>query len=216
MPGVRDAAQQALGKVSDARIALLVKRASDALADHSRRGVDLFAPTAAPDAARLGMPLYPGAMFLAYASDLDSGRISFASDEPVQKVVDFYAAIARGSRPLGGGEFTRTYFGGTPDDPSGMRAQSTEMQEWFQRALASGKPTEEVQAESDRRGRLLANLPLVRYGDGTVYGTPVFIATEISKAKGSTQALRYVAVFQDLSTERTGFDIYVPVEPARK
>ena len=215
MPAVRGAVLTVLERLQDPGARLLVQRVRAAARDGMRPKLSAFEPTVAPDAARLGTPLYPGAAFLAFASDLEIGRVSFSSADPVQKVVDHYAAAAAGRPPIGAQEFTRAYLGGTASDPSSAQAMNDETQAWYRQAVTSGMPEDELQAEISRRLRRMLTLPLQRYAEATLYGEPVFIATAVAAAAGKTQVVRYVVVFQDHSLGRTGFEYYVAAD-ARK
>ena len=214
MPIVRNGVLQALEQVSDPRARLLVLRVRAASRDGPRSGG--LTPTVAPDAARLGTPIYPGAAFLPFASDLDIGRVSFSSPDPVQKVVDFHAAAAAGRPPVSGEEFTRLYFGGSAGDPTGSSAMATQLQDWFRKAVAAQMPEAEMQAEYNRRALRMRSLPLVRYAEASLYGSPQFIALETAAAEGATHVVRYVVVFQDHSLGGTGLEYHVAADAIRK
>jgi hypothetical protein len=213
VPAVREGVLHALELLSDPGARLLVLRARAGARDRSAGGLT---PTVAPDAASLGTPIYPGATFLAFASDLDLGRVSFSSPDPVQKVVDFYAATAAGRPPLGGEEFTRMYFGGSADDPTGARALSAGTEAWLKRAVAAGTPPAELEAEAGRRASRMMSLPLLRYGETTLFGAPAFLALQTAVSDGTTHAVRYVVVFQDHALGRTGFEYHVAAEAIRR
>jgi hypothetical protein len=210
MPTVRESVLHALSEVPDPRTRLLVQRVQSGARDRSRSRTEGLTATVAPDAARLGAPLYPGATFLAFASDLDVGRAAFSSADPLEKVVAFYAKSASGRPPAAGEEFTRLYFGGGPGDPSGVKAQSVDYEAWIKKAMASGMKSGDFQAEADRRGAVLMNLPLTRYAEPAIYGTPTFIATEVTSSGGATRAVCWVVVFDDHTLGRTGFEVHFP------
>jgi hypothetical protein len=216
MPGVRDAVVRALSRAQDPGARLLAQRVQAATPSGEAPKLNPFEPTIAPDAAKLGTPLYPGATFLAFASDLEIGRVSFSSPDPVRKVVDHYSAAAAGRPPTNAQEFTRLYFGGTASDPTSSNAANEEFQAWFRQAIAAGKPEAEWQAEMARRVRQMMNRPMLRYADGTLYGDPVFIATAVGAAADNTQAVRYVVVFQDHALGRTGFEYHTAAVVTRK
>ena len=46
------------------------------------------------------MPVYPGATFLAFASDVGAGRVTFATSDPIEKVLQFYQKAAGRTRAL--------------------------------------------------------------------------------------------------------------------
>ncbi len=216
MPAVRDGALLVLDRYKDPRTQLLVLRARSGAREGARPESDNFNPTVAPDAAKLGTPIYPGATFLAYASDLGIGRVSFSSPDPVQKVVDFYAAAAASRPPVNAEEFTRLYFGGSASDPTGAGAANAQLNVWLKQAMAAGMPQAEMEAEYKQRVQRMRSLPLARYAEATLYGAPAFIATEVAAAEGTTRALRYVAVFQDHALGRTGFEVQGAADTPRK
>lgn len=162
----------------------------------------------------MGTPLYPGATFLAFASDLDIGRASFSSPDPVQKVVDFYAAAGR--PPVNGLEFSRLYFGGSAGDPSGGNAMYEQLQAWLKQAVAAGMPPAEAGAEYERRVERMKSLPLQRYGQAALYGEPSFVALEVAAAQGKTQVVRHMVIFQDHALGRTGFEYHIAPDAIRK
>jgi hypothetical protein len=216
MPAVRDAVVQVLSRMQDPGPRLLAQRVLAAAPGREASKVNAFEPTLAPDAAKLGTPLYPGATFLAFASDLEIGRVSFSSPDPVQKVVDHYAAAAAAGRaPTNAQEFTRLYFGGTASDPTSSNAANEEFQAWFRQAIAAGKPEAEWQAEMAQRVRQMMNRPMLRYADATLYGEPVFIALAVTAAPDKAQRVRYVVVFQDHALGRTGFEYHTAAVVAR-
>jgi hypothetical protein len=191
---------------------LLVRRVRDASTD--RTSVEALTPDPAPDAKQLGVPIYEGATYLYFASNLAISRASFATAYPVQKVLDFYAAKA--SRPaVPGNEFTRLYFGGSPDDPTGIKRMGAETQTLLQEMIKANKPSTEIQAVADQRAGLELDLPLMRYQDAVLYGSVSFVALEEASSGGAKRATRYVAVFEDHTLGRTGFELHVPPEAKR-
>jgi hypothetical protein len=215
IPAVRQAMLPVLERMQDPGARLLAQRVRSAARAGEEPKLSAFEPTLAPDAARLGAAVYPGATFLAFASDLEIGRAAFSSADPVQKVVDHYASSAAGRPPIGAQEFSRLYFGGTASDPSGANAISEEMQAWFRQAVVSGMSEAEMQPEVSRRVRRMMDMPMLRYADGALYGEPVFIATDVAEVAGKTRVVRYVVVFQDHSLGRTGFE-YHTADATRK
>ncbi len=206
VPGVRDAALAALQQVrEDSGIRLLVRRVQAGASESGRRNQERFRAELVPDSRSLGVPIYEGATFLHYASDPGIGRASFVTDAPVQKVVDFYRS--RSGRPaLQADEFTRTYFGGTPQDPTGAKRLASESEASLKRAVQAGKPEAEVRAEMEKYAALMQSLPQARYMDPEVYGAPTFVALEDSIPAGRT--IRYVAIFEDRALGKTGFEMY--------
>ncbi|HEX6363227.1 MAG TPA: hypothetical protein VFZ93_09745, partial [Albitalea sp.] len=148
--------------------------------------------------------------------DLDLGRVSFSSADPVQKVVDFHAAAAPDRPPVDAKEFTRLYFGGSANDPTGANAMNDQLRAWAQQAVAARMPEAEMQAEYNRRVARMTSLPLARYGDASLYGNPSFIALEVASAEGATQVTRYVVVFQDHALGRTGLEYHVAPDAIRR
>jgi len=157
------------------------------------------------------MPVYPGATFLRFASQIEAGRVAFASPDPIEKVLQFYQKAA-GRSAIGGEEFSRMYLGGSPGDPSGARRLSAEMEAWAKDALKSGRPPAELEAEMIRRSAQMTALPLVRYADTGLYGSPVFIAFAAPAPDGAPIQVRYVAIFEDHAVGKTGFELLVPAK----
>jgi hypothetical protein len=209
IPAVRNAVVQALGEAPDASARLLVQRVLAGTRDRASSADGALTPTVPPDAARLRVAIYPGATFLAFASDLEGGRVSYSSVDPVQQVIDFYAAASSDHRSVSGEEFTRLYFGGSPEDPTGAKAIGAETEAWVRSAVASRTADAEIQAEAERRAARMLNLPLIRYAEAAIYGSPAFIALEVARTSASARAPRYVVVFKDNSLARTGFEIHL-------
>jgi hypothetical protein len=130
--------------------------------------------------------------------------------------VDFYAAAAGGRPAVGGEEFTRLYFGGSADDPTGAKTLGAEGQSWMERAIASRMPEAEFKAEADRRGARMLDLPLIRYAQASFYGAPVFLATQVASSGGKTRLVRYAVVFQDHALGVTGFALHIADDAIRK
>jgi hypothetical protein len=208
IPAVRNAVVQALTETTDTNARLLVQRVLSAARDRTSTGESALKPTLPPDAARLRLALYPGATFLAFASDLEIGRVAYSSADSVQQVVDFYEK-ASGRQSVSGEEFTRLYFGGSADDPTAVRAFSAETEAWLRNAAASHTTDAEIQAESELRAVRVLNLPLVRYAEPSIYGSPAFIALEVVGTSSAARASRYVVVFKDNTLARTGFEIHL-------
>ena len=206
VPGVRDAALAALQQVrEDSAIRLLVRRIQAGAGDSGRRNRERFRAEPVPDSGSLDVPIYEGATFLHYASDPGIGRASFVTDAPVQKVVDFYRS--RSGRPaLQADEFTRAYFGGTPQDPTGAKRLASESEASLKRAVQAGKPEAEIRVEMEKYAARMQSLPQARYMDSEVYGAPAFVALEDSIPAGRT--IRYIAVFEDRALGKTGFEVY--------
>jgi hypothetical protein len=213
---VRAEALGALDEIKqDPAAHLLVQRARLSLAMRGQEPKDTLQPEAVPDAKRLGVPVYGGATFLYYASDLSDGRASFSTQDPVTKVLDFYKAKT-GRLAMSGEEFTRAYFGGTPADPTGAKRIEQENKDWFNQVIQSGKPSAEIQTELEKRAARVNDLPLIRYGFEEIYGSPSFIALEESGGNGPKRALRFVVVFEDRALARTGFDLRLEPEAMPK
>jgi hypothetical protein len=207
-PAVREAVVRALGQVrGDPAVLLLVRRVHTSAPARARTGEAAFESEAAPDAGRLRTPIYPGATVLYYASDLENGRAAFSAPDPLQKVLDFYTS-ASGRQPLGGEEFSRAYFGATPADPTGAKHFAAGLEAWFKQAAEAKRPMAEIEAEANRRTARMANLPLIRYADADLYGTPRFVALEEISSNSEKRAARFVAVFEDRALGRVGFEIH--------
>ncbi len=208
-PMVRDAVAQALDQIDDPAGRLLVRRARANAPDRSRSRADGLKPTVPPDASNLGMSVCPGATFLAFASDVGAGRVTFSTPDPIEKVVQFYQKAA-GRAPMSGEDFSRAYLGASPRDPSGEQQLQKETEAWARNALQSGQPPAELEAGMIRRMAQLRDLPLVRYADAAIYQSPVFIGFDAPASDGTPVRGRYVAIFEDRSLGRTGFALHVP------
>jgi hypothetical protein len=210
VPAVRNSALMALEQIrDDLSSELLVLRVRSRAGTRSRGDRERFQPDIPPDQRRLGLPIYPGAQPLQFATDLLAGWAGFTSEDTPQRIVEFYASIA-GHRSMNGEEFTRAYFGGSPSDPTGMNRLAAETEAWFRQAAQSGRSVSEIEAEAERRSALGTDLPMVRYADARLYGHPVFVALEEPPSRGIATAARYVVVFRDNAFGRTGFDVRFP------
>jgi hypothetical protein len=165
-------------------------------------------PTVPPDAASLGMPLYPGSTFLAFASDVGAGRVTFSTPDAIDKVLQFYQKAA-GRSGLSGEEFSRAYLGASPGDPSGGQRLEKETEAWARAAVQSGRPPAELEAGMAARMERLRDLPLVRYADAEIYKSPAFVGFDAPPPDGSPVRGRYVVVFEDRSMGRTGFALHL-------
>jgi hypothetical protein len=114
-----------------------------------------------------------------------------------------------------GEEFSRMYFGGSPADPSGAKRLGAETQAWMEQIIKAHKLTAEVQAEADRRTGRIMDLPLIRYADAELFGTPSYVALEETSSEGTKTATRYVVVFEDRALGRTAFEVHVAPEVQR-
>ena len=207
-PTVRDAVAQALDQIDDPSGRLLVRRMRSSGSERQRSRVEGLKPTVPPDASSLGMPVYPGATFLAFASDVGAGRVTFSSPDPIDKVLQFYQKAA-GRSAVPGEEFSRAYLGASPGDPSGQQRLEKETEAWARTALQSGRPPAELEAGMISRMAQLRDLPLVRYADAEVYKSPVFIGFDAPASDGTPVRGRYVVVFEDRSLGRTGFALHL-------
>ena len=208
-PTVRDAVAQALDQIDDPSGRLLVRRVRASAPERSRSRAEGLKPTAPPDASSLRMPVYPGATFLAFASDVASGRVTFASTDPIEKVVQFYQKAA-GRTPMSGEDFSRAYLGGSPRDPSGSERLGRETEAWIKDAMKTGQPPADLEKEMNRRAAQLGDLPLVRYADAAIYQAPVFIGFDAPASDGTPVRGRFVAIFQDRTLGGTGFALHLP------
>ncbi len=207
-PTVRDAVAQALDQIDDPSGRLLVRRMRGSGTDRQRSRAEGLKPTVPPDASSLGMPVYPGATFLAFASDVGAGRVTFSTPDPIEKVLQFYQQAA-GRPALSGEEFSRAYLGASPGDPSGQQRLEKETEAWARTALQSGRPPAELEAGMATRMAQLRDLPLVRYGDAEVYKSPVFIGIDAPASDGAPIRGRFAVVFEDRSLGRTGFALHL-------
>jgi len=55
-------------------------------------------------------------------------------------------------------------------------------------------------------------LPLVRYADTGHYGSPVFVAFAAPAPDGAPIQVSYVAIFEDHSVGKTGFELHLPAK----
>jgi hypothetical protein len=216
MPAVRERVVQVLGRLREPGAHLLLERVRSRAPEVPHPPSEGLVATVAPDAARLGVPLYPGATFLAFASDLDNGRIAFTSPDPLPKILEFYTAAAPGHPPVDAREFSRLYFGGSANDPSGMDTLNAQASAWLLKATTSNTPQAEIEAEYKRRMQLATSLPMVLYGKPALFGDPAFIAVEIARSGDAARVARYVVVFQDLALGRASFEYHVPSASLRK
>jgi hypothetical protein len=208
VPAVRAAALRALQQVrGDERCSLVVRRAQSS--DEGRRTSrqETIEAETAPAPRQLGVDLYPHAAFLHFASDIEAGRAAFASSDPVARVVEFYVR-AVGRPALTGEEFSRVYFGGSSDDPSGALRLAMDNDSWLRQTVQSGLSVGDIEAELERRTAIMANLPLVRYADQQLYDSPTFIPLREAAADGAARPVPFVVVFADRAFERTGFEIW--------
>jgi hypothetical protein len=213
VPAVRAAALRALQQVrDDERGSLVVRRVQASREGRRASGHERIEPELAPDPRQLGVALYPGATFLHFASDMEAGRAAFGSADPVEKVVEFHVRAA-GRPALGGEEFSRAYFGGSPGDPSGALRLATDNDAWLRQTGRSGLSVGDIEAELERRTALMTNLPLVRYADPQLYGSLTFVALQEPPVEGSAGPVRFVVVFTDRALRRTGFEIHGAQSP---
>ena len=207
-PSVRDAAGQALDQIDDPAARLLVRRMRTSSPGRPRSRAEGLAPTELPDASSLGMPIYPGATFLRFASDLAAGRVTFSSADPIDKVRQFYEKAA-GRIALSGEEYSRAYLGATTGDPAGAERAGRETETWIRDAMKSGRSPDALEKEMTRRAARLADLPLVRYADPAIYRSPVFVGFDAPSSDGTPVRGPFVAVFEDRSLGRTGFALHL-------
>lgn len=206
-PTVRDAVAQALDQIDDPAGRLLVRRVRSARPEGARSRTEGLKPTDLPDASKLGMPIYPGATFLRYASDLATGRVTFSTPDPLDKVLQFYQKAA--ARPaLSAEEFSRSYLGASPGDPTGAQRLGQETESWVKEAVKSGRPPDDLEKEMARRAAQMADLPLVRYADAEIYKSLAFVGFDAPAANGAPGRVRYVVIFDDGSLGRTGFALH--------
>ena len=164
-------------------------------------------PDPVPDQASLGVAPYPGAAFVYFASDATRGRAAFTTSDPPQKVVEYFAGI--GHRPAAdGAEFSRAYFGASPSDPTGSARLQADLEAWIKQAAQQGRSSEALEAEVNRVTAEAKDLPLVRYGDTALFGSPLFVALGVAENGGKPRVDRYVVVFEDLALGKTGFVIH--------
>ncbi len=208
VPTVRDAVAHALDQIDDPSGRLLVRRMLTSGSERQRSRAEGLKPTVLPDASSLGIPVYPGATFLAFASDVGAGRVTFSTPDPIEKVLQFYQKAA-GRSALSGEEFSRAYLGASPGDPSGQQRLEKETEVWARTVLQSGRPRAELEAGMIARMAQLRDLPLVRYADAEIYKSPVFIGFDAPAPDGTPVHSRYAVVFEDRSLGRTGFALHL-------
>lgn len=207
-PTVRDAVGQALDQIDDPSGRLLVRRMRSSESGRQRSRADGLRPTLLPDASTLRMPVYPGATFLAFTSDVGAGRVTFSTPDAIDTVLQFYQKAA-GRSALSGEEFSKAYLGASPGDPSGGQRLEKETETWARAAVQSGRPPAELEAGMTARMAELRDLPLVRYADAEIYQSPLFVGFDAPAPDGTPVRGRYVAVFGDRSLGRTGFALHL-------
>ncbi len=114
---------------------------------------------------------------------------------------------------MDGHEFSRLYFGGSPADPSGAGRLQSEFDSWVKQAMQQRRPAAEMEVEMTRAAARQQDLPLVRYGDTRLFGSPTFVALESSESGGQARVTRYVVVFEDVALGKTGVVIHVARQP---
>lgn len=208
-PSVRDAVASALDQIDESAAKLLVRRARHGAPERMRSRAEGLAPTELPAAASLGMPVYPGATFLRFASNLGVGRVAFTTSDSPDKVRQFFESAA-GRPALGGEEFSRLYLGGSPGDPSGSERLGRELEAWVRDAVKAGRSPADLEKEMTRRTAQAGELPLVRYADASLFASPVFVAFGAPPSGDAPVGIGYVAVFEDRALGKTGFELHVP------
>lgn len=211
IPAIRAAALRALGQARGHAGAALVVQLASLSPRIGSQNRERLRPEPVPDERRLNVPLYPGAVYLHYISDSQAGRAAFATSDAVQKVVDFYAA--KSGRPaLDGETVSRTYFGASSSDRTGMRRAGDEMEAWVREVVKANRPGAELEAEMQRRTAAVQNLPLVRYADAALYGTPRYVVLEERAQGNEKRAVRWVAILEQPALQRVLVEIHVPGE----
>jgi hypothetical protein len=88
VPAVRLSAAQALSASAD-------PSAKDLLARAQRERSGSYTAEPVPGEKELGVPVYPGARFLYFASNLNAGRAAFVTSDATSSVLNFYAGKAQ-------------------------------------------------------------------------------------------------------------------------
>jgi hypothetical protein len=202
VPQVRYSVRTALqGKADpDPAADLLLRRAN------KDRGKDLI-PDSPPKEDRLGIPLYQEATFLYYASNIPGGKAAFATPDPPETILKFYAARAKQS-PMTLEQFSKAYKG--KPDQAAQRQMGMAMMDRMMKAMQEGKNPQELQAEMMRG--MTTDLPTREYNDKELFESPVFLVLEESDLGGWKSPTRFVVVFADRALNQTGFVLHVPVE----
>ena len=165
VPAVRAAALKALRSSNDPRAQGIARRA-DAYGSSTPVG-EGGASESAPAAARMGVPLPSGAVYLFFASDPVAGRYAWHTTEPPERVLA--ALRGKGKGPLTPEEFrAQTKLasvggesGGTPGMPSADDMQrAMAMAEQMMKAMegAQGKSPEEQAAAMQRASHGVSSL----------------------------------------------------------
>ena len=202
VPQVRYSVRTALESKSDP------DRAADALIRRSGKdGRKDMEPESPPKEDRLGVPVYRGATFLYYASDIPRGKAAFATSDSAESVLKFYAAAAKRS-PTTLEQFNQTYKG-EPDESAQARMGQA-MMERMMKAVQEGKNPQELQAEMMRG--MSTEVPTREYNDKEIFEKPAFLVLEESDLGGFKSPVRFVVVFADRALNQTGFVLHVPVE----
>ncbi len=202
VPQVRYSVRMALQNKADPdRTAdLLVRRGE------KDRGKDLN-PESPPKEDRLGGPVYPRATFLYYASNIPGGKTAFATPDPPESVLKFYAA--RGKHPpMTLDQFHQTYQE-EPDEAAKSQVGMA-MMDRMMKAMQEGKNPQELQAEMMRG--MATELPTEEYADQELFGKPVFLVLEESDLGGWKRPVRFLVVFADRALNQTGFVLHMPVD----
>lgn len=162
VPAVRIAALRALRSSNDPRAQRIARRA-DAFGDRPTTGEAAEQPEAAPAAARMGVPLPAGAVYLHFASDPAAGRYAWHTVEPAERVLT--ALRGKGKGPLSPDEFRAQAQpkpgGGASGMPSADEMQrAMAMAEQMMKAMegAQGKSPQEQAAAMERASHGVSSL----------------------------------------------------------
>ena len=226
VPVVRAAAGTALSMSKDASTAAAIERCVKPRDPTSLR------PQKAPDATWLGARTYPGASYSFASSAPSELRWEYFTREPAAKVVAFYKAGAK-KGPLAAAELREAYSGKSVMDQlkddaasagsdsggsgdSGMpsaeamakaMAMAQKMTEQLQKDMAGKSPEEMQKAITQGAAAQGTPLPIDKYENVEVFGSPRFLVLEEATYLGSVRPLTYVVVYDDKAFGKTGIAI---------
>jgi hypothetical protein len=223
VPVVRAAAGTALSMSKDAATAAAMERCVKPRDPTSLR------PQKPPDASWLGARTYPGASYSFASSAPSELRWEYFTAEPAAKVVAFYKPGAK-KGPLAAAELREAYSGKSALDQlkddavsakgdsgdSGMpsaeamamaMAMAQKMTEQLQKDMAGKSPEEMQKAITQGAAAQGTPLPIDKYENAEMFGSPRFLVLEEATYLGSVRPLTYVVVYEDKAFRKTGIAI---------
>ena len=162
-----------------------------------------------PDAQKLGLPAYPNAVFLYFASNPAEGRAAYRTGDSVQQVLDFFRSKAQ-KQPMTPEQFGREYLGPAALDPQTVKALQDKVDNWVSQGAAAAHRPPDPQAQGLSPDLLTLRALSLRYSDERIYGSPTYLVLEEATAGSEKTPTRFVLVFQDHSLDATGFVIHFP------